>query len=176
MGGGLEPREAVDPYLGVWERPCVPYDEHGSTGIFGDVLDLYSAPALDDVGPFFYWTEKLTIEPNNIILEFSLFTDDQCQELGDTSGLFGGFTDYIFQQMYAEFSVGGEILAKNELVSDEELSFIQYEAPVGRSTHYDELYLNVRNVGDRLYKVETSHHALEDYTVNFDKYYIRTQN
>ncbi|OUS03829.1 hypothetical protein A9Q81_06790 [Gammaproteobacteria bacterium 42_54_T18] len=150
--------EDVDPYLGKWERNCIPVET--DSPIYEDEMEPF-------VG--LYWSEKITINTDSIHLKWELFDDSGCDSL---SGIFADLMEIIDFE-----NLGGEILEKNALESAGGWEFIHYYV-VDESVLTVHL-IDVHLVDDRLYKVEFTGDVDEGaplgegYTVNFNKYYTR---
>ncbi|MBL4763551.1 MAG: hypothetical protein JKY93_12745 [Gammaproteobacteria bacterium] len=173
--GSSEPREvieAIDPYLGSWERPCGLVDDDEMGGQINEYL----------MGTSFqmFWTEKLTISESRVLLTVEFFSDDKCELLelpvGEMSDIILSFFSSFGIDLESKFDMGGDITSKVEFTADNDSDFFQYEAPNGFVFSEGPLIVNVHNIGNRLYKVEQNDFTGEDYTVNFNKYYIRAQN
>ena len=150
--------EDVDPYLGKWERNCIPVETD---------FPVY----VDEMEPFsgLYWSEKVTINADSIHLKWELFDDSGCDSLS-------GIIAKVFEAIDFD-NLGGEILEKNVLESEGGWEFVHYQ--VTDENFVGGHLIDVHLVDDRLYKVEFTGDVDEEaplgegYTVNFNKYYTR---
>ncbi len=160
--------EDVDPYLGTWERNCVPSDD----------FEAYGVPIPIDVGVFadedlsIYTKETLTIDMANVILSTEFFSDESCAA--------GSSISEIFNHILGLENIGGEIQARDEWVSKNGYDFVRYSIPL-LIVGVESFPVGLHNVDDRLYAVEPFNvypllAVEEDFVVNFNKYYISVQD
>lgn len=123
--------EVVDPFVGVWERPCSPIDDVVTQEIFSDaeLLPLW-------------WIERLTVEESQFEVSRTVYSDEECQ----TDWVVGG-------EPASSLECRGEVRAEMESMQGYELTSFVYKSIYPEDCDIAaEPSLNVYLVGDRLYR------------------------
>ncbi len=117
-----------------------------------------------------YQREFLTIDNDSVSISIGLYDDDRCisQNIYVES----------FSEIFALSDPGGEIQDKNEWISKDGWPFTRYIIPAGLGEVT--LIFGLHNVDDRLYVARPIDKSpldatAEDYVVDFNRYYTRSQ-